>query len=44
MERSQERFSYVRDGQEKMHKKGLDPIIICLNFQKDQDLQPDSLV
>lgn len=38
MEKSQERFSYVRGGQEKLHIKGLDPIIICLNFEKGQDL------
>lgn len=38
MEKSQERFSYVRDGQEKLHMKGLDPITIYLNSEKGQDL------
>lgn len=38
MEKSQERFRYVRNRQEKLRIKGLDPIIIRLNFGKGQDL------
>lgn len=33
MEKSQERFSYARDGKGKLHTQVLDPITLCLNFK-----------
>jgi len=34
MEKSQERFGYARNGKVKLHIQGLDPITLCLNFEK----------